>query len=140
MKCARMYWFDKTLSLKEKVSKCEKIIDIFTEARKETKESFLVVFEKSIIEQFIYLMAAHKGKTDDIVRFLDKFLCSAEAETEIIKTDNALKDGILLPYKTENTLSYHINNWKNSSHWSIARLRENKKIKSILNKWELKIK
>lgn len=56
MKCARMYWYDKSFSKQEKVSKCERIINLFTEARKKSNESFLLVFEKSLIEQFLILM------------------------------------------------------------------------------------
>ncbi len=136
MKCARMYWYDSSLSKQEKVSKCEKIIDLFTEARKKSNESFLLVFEKSLIEQFLILMSAHGGEIDDIARFLDKLLLSAKAETEMIKTDNVLKAGVLVPYKTENILVYYINHWRTSNHWSIAKLRGEEKIQEILNKYD----
>ena len=136
MKCARMYWYDKSFSKQEKVSKCEKIIDLFTEARKKSNESFLLVFEKSLIEQFLILMSAHGGEIDDIARFLDKLLSTAKSETEMIKTDNVLKVGVLVPYKTENILAYYINNWRTSNHWSIAKLREEEKIQEVLNKYD----
>ena len=136
MKCARMYWYDKSFSKQEKVSKCEKIIDLFTEARKKSNESFLLVFEKSLIEQFLILMSAHGGEIDDIARFLDKLLSTAKSETEMIKTDNVLKVGVLVPYKTENILAYYINHWRTSNHWSIAKLREEEKIQEVLNKYD----
>lgn len=136
MKCARMYWFDKSLSKQEKVSKCEAMVDLFTEARKKTNESFLLVFEKSLIEQFLILMSAHDGEIDDIARFLDKLLSCASVETEMIKTDNVLRAGVLVPYKTENILAYHINSWRTSNHWSIARLRGKEKIQRILSKYD----
>jgi len=136
MKCARMYWYDKSLSEQEKVSKCEKIIDFFIEARKKSNESFLLVFEKSLIEQFLILMSAHGGKIDDIARFLDKLLLSAKAETEMIKTDDVLRNGVLVPYKTENILAYYINHWRTSNHWSIAKLRGEEKIQKILDKYD----
>ncbi|MBQ4510277.1 MAG: helix-turn-helix transcriptional regulator [Clostridia bacterium] len=136
MKCARMFWYDDSLTKQEIISKCEKIIDLFTNARKETNESFLLVFEKSLIEQFLILMAAHNGEIDDIARFLDKLLLSAKAETEIVKTDTVLKNGVLVPYKTDNILAYYINHWKTSDHWSIASLRQNKKIQEIIKKYD----
>lgn len=136
MKIARMIWYDKALDKKEKTLKCEHIIDLLSNARRETNEGFFVVFEKSLIEQYIYLMMANNGDIDDIARFLDKFLDSARAETEIVKCDKALRDGILVPYKTENVLKFHIDNWRTSNHWSLARLRSEEKIKALLDKYD----
>jgi len=136
MKCARMYWYDTSLSKQEKVSKCENIIDLFIEARKSSNESFLLVFEKSLIEQFLILMSAHGGEINDIARFLDKLLSSAKTETEMIKTDNVLRVGALVPYKTENILAYYINHWRTSNHWSIAKLRGEEKIQAVLDKYD----
>ena len=126
----------RSLSKWEKVSKCEKIIDLFIEIRKKSNESFLLVFEKSLIEQFLILMSAHGGEIDDIARFLDKLLSSAKAETEMIKTDNVLKAGVLVPYKTENILAYYIKHWRTSNHWSIIKLREEEKIQAVLDRYD----
>lgn len=54
----------------------------------------------------------------------------------MIKTDNVLKAGVLVPYKTENILAYYINHWRTSNHWSIAKLREEEKIQEVLNKYD----
>ena len=136
MKCARMYWYRKDRPMEERVAKCEQIIDRFAAARMATGEGFLVIFEKSLAEQMIYLMAAEGGAVTDIARFLDKFLAAAQAETEILSTDAVLRDGVLVPYKTENVLAYHVNHWKTSSHWSIARLRQEPCIRAVLAKYE----
>ncbi|MBQ8546625.1 MAG: helix-turn-helix transcriptional regulator [Clostridia bacterium] len=136
MKIARMVWYDKALDKKEKVVKCEQIVDLLSTARRVTNEGFFVVLEKSLIEQYIYLMAANNGDIDDIARFLDKFLDSARAETEFVKYDKALRDGILVPYKTENVLKFHIDNWRTSNHWSLVELRNEEKIKAVLDKYD----
>ena len=136
MKCARMYWYCKDLPVAERVDRCERVLDCFSAARAATGEGFLVVFEKSLAEQMIYLMAAEGGEVEDIARLLDKFLSAAKAETEIIKTDTVLRDGAMAPYKTENVLAYHINNWRTSSHWSLARLRNEPCIRAVLDKYE----
>lgn len=92
LKLGRAYWYDDITTDSEKIIKCEKIIDILSNARKQTNESFFAVLEYQLSGSFLFRLSALRADlVEDIARLLDKNLDSAKAITEFMKNDDALK-------------------------------------------------
>lgn len=137
LKLGRAYWYDDTLTDEEKIANCEKAIDALTFSRKATNEPYFAIMEYDLIGSFNFRLAALRpNMVENIARLLDKMLSVAEALTEYIKNDEALKK-IYSGKINYNPLKYELNMWKTTDHPQISKLRNETKIIEILNKYSI---
>ena len=137
-KLVKSYFYDPEYSCDTMVEKVEKIGDGVYRMGCELEEAFLITIAESIFGRLHNDLIArpyHGGKTADIIRITDKWLCSVRKMSELADNSKPLFDACVKSHHTDDLLSFTVNcalTWKNPDN---VKCLENPEYRTVIEKY-----